>query len=211
MASKIKLTQKQIRQIVADYHAAFQEWLRVGDDMLIRVEGVVGQSIWFDRLRTGRYRPSARVNIFAAPDNGGGILVLHQFLGIKNKEINPSFHTQKLPSVVNALKTEITPSTVEMLDARMVADLLSREAVGRPAAAYALACLNAALGIEDAARRWIVEYHAAWNALVLDAQPSDNFRSTLLGQVEKWLDQGSSVDELAAIARVEQAKLFART
>src|SRR5262245_30837832 len=103
-----KLTAKEIEQIVADYQKAFPDWEHVGGDTLIRTSHLIGQAIWFDRLRTGAYRPTVRIHVFAAPspDETGGTVVLPQFLGIKNKEITARGHPAQFSAVVAALKSE---------------------------------------------------------------------------------------------------------
>ncbi len=202
-----KLTTKQIQQIAADYQKAFPEWKLIGGDTLIRRHGPVAQAIWFDRLRTGNYRPTARIHILAAPDEGGGTVVLPQFLGIKNKEISATSHALRLQAVIAALKSEIVPSTIKALQEDDVADLLSSRSSGRPAGAFALACLFAAMGRTDKAREWIAAYHAAFEALRLPSQPSDESRASFLGTLEQWISKASYDSELSRVIEREGAKL----
>jgi len=201
-----KLTTKEIKQIVADYQSVFPEWKTVDGDTLIRTNHFIGQAIWFDRLRTGAYRPSARVHVFAAPDESGGTVVLPQFLGVKNREITARAHSKQFPAVVIAIKSEIVPPVAKALDAAAVAELLSARSAGRPVGAYALACLYAAIGRTDEAKRWIAEYHSAFNALQLPEQPSDRERSTFLAKICSWIEHSSCELELAAVAQREKVK-----
>jgi len=157
MAAK-KITPSELAPIIADYRAAFPDWELVRSDMLVRFSGRLAQVIWFDCLRTGGYRPTCGVYVLAAPSNEGGTAVLPQFLNIKIREIRLHAHAQLLSAVVTALNSEILPPIGRPLDERAVAELLRDRSAGRPANAYALACLFGALGRTEDAARWIGEY-----------------------------------------------------
>jgi hypothetical protein len=144
-----------------------------------------------------------------APDELGGTAVLPQFLAIKNKEIDAQAHKGKLSDVIAALREEVSPPIGEPLNAETVAELAARRALGRPAAAYAVACLFAALGRSSDARHWIGEYHSAVEALKLPEQPIDVFRSSFLSKVGEWIAKQSCIDELLKVAEQEKAKLLA--
>lgn len=209
MAIRPAITAKEMAAFVSDYQAAFPQWEAVGGDTLVRVGGVVAQVIWFDRLRTGSYRPTCRVHVLAAPGEKGGTVVLSQFLGVKYRSITPRAHPGILESVVREIKSEIIPAISKPLDAVNVAELLSDRAYVRPVDAYALAFLYAALGRNDDAKRWIAEYHKAFRELEMPEQPSDKDRVELLDHLGKWIDCADSEDQLAAIVTQESAKLLA--
>jgi hypothetical protein len=202
-----KISSAEIRQIVADYLPFFPGWKVIGGDKLLRVDGLIGQSIWFDRLRTGAYRPASRLHVWVAPGPGEGSLVLAQVLDIKNREVALQSHAQQLRSVVDALKSEIVPSVVKPLDAKTVAELLASQACGRPTDTYALACLLAALGRSEEARGCIAHYHEALRLLELPFNALDRDRAEYLAKVETWMKQSTAVVELRAVAESEKAKL----
>jgi hypothetical protein len=208
MVTRTKLTSKEIEQIVDDYHAALRDWQKVGGDTLVRTEELIGQSIWFDRLRTGAYRPTMRVHVFVAPDEGGGTVVLPQFLGIKTKEVSVKAHLRQFPAVMDALKNEVVPSIEKALNAEKVTTLLRSRAAGRPVGAYALACLFGAMERAEDARQWMIEYQKAFESLGLPEQPSDNARFKFLARLERWLNNGTSRCELAKIAKSEKMKFL---
>lgn len=175
------------------------------------MSGPVAQSIWFDRLRTGAYRPTARIQVLTAPDEPGGTVVLPQFLGVKNREIDARAHLRQLPAVLAALRSEVLPPIDRPLDANVVAELAAARSSGRPAGAYAVACLFAALGRTADARRWIGEYHSAVEALGLPEQPIDVSRSAFLRQLETWMEASTSDAELLNILEQEKVKLLSKT
>jgi len=208
MPARTKLTTKEVTEIVADYGGAFPEWQIVGGDLLVRVKGPVGQAIWFDRLRTGAYRPTCRIHVLAAPDDAGGTVVLPQFLGIKTKEIIGDAHTKMLPAVILGLKSEVVPSILKPLDPTNVAELLCSRAAGHPAGAFALACLWAALGRNIEATRWIAEYHNAVQVLGLPEQPIDRSRAAFLHEVANWVAKSESAARMNNIVEQEKSKLL---
>jgi hypothetical protein len=208
MATTARLTSKEIDLIVLDYQPHLPEWKVIGGDTLMRVGGLVAQSIWFDRLRTGAYRPTARIHVLAAPDEMGGTVVLPQFLGVKHKEISAQSHLKQLPAVVEALRSEVVPTIFKPLDANVVVDLAAARSHGRPAGAYAVACLCAALGRSTEARRWIAEYHSALSGLDLPEQPIDASRSSFLCQLEAWVAASVAEIELANVAQQQKAILL---
>lgn len=203
-----KLTSKQIKPIVADYRTALPEWQLVGDDLLLRLSGPVAQVIWFDRLRTGAYRPTCRVHVLSAPSQEGGIAVLPQFLNIKVREIMPAAHAQLLPAVIGALKSEVLPSVIKALDARVVVELLQDRASGRPANAYALACLFGVLGRADDMARWVKEYHSAVAGLGLPVQPVDAERGDFLRKAEEWMNQPERDARFAEVVAQQTALML---
>lgn len=203
-----RITEKEIGAIVQEYQEHLAGWRVVGNDTLVRVSGPVAQAIWFDRLRTGAYRPTARIHILSAPSGLGGSVVLPQFLGVKVRQVASQEHRRQLPNVIAALFAEVLPPINEPLDASAVVELAASQSKGRPAGAYAVACLFAALGQNADARRWIGEYHAAIRGLGLPEQPIDASRSTFLSQLEVWLDKSTSTKELAGVVDREKARLL---
>ncbi len=203
-----KLTISELAPIVADYRAAFPDWQLVGGDVLVRFSGPVAQAIWFDRLRTGTYRPTCRVHVLAAPTEEGGTVVLPQFLNIKVREIAPNAHAKSLSAVVAALKSEVLPSLGKALDARAVAELLRDRSPGRPANAYALACLFGALGRSEDAARWIGEYRSAITGLGLAPQPVDAERDAFLNKVGEWLRLPDRDARFAEIVEQQKSRLL---
>lgn len=66
------MTIEELAPIVSDYRREFPTWESLGQEMLVRFEGAVAQTIWFDRLRTGAYRPTCTVRILVAPSKPRG-------------------------------------------------------------------------------------------------------------------------------------------
>lgn len=209
MAIKKSISTLEVSQIVNEYHAYFPDWQVVQGDTLLRTRGPIGQSIWFDRLRTGSYRPTARIHILAAPDEHDEVIVLPQFLGLKNREIRYEDHRNRLSDVLDALRAEIKPSLSASLDAAVVADLLSERSIGRPVHCYALACLYAALDRSLDAKRWITEYHAAVRNINLPETPIDIYRSNFLTRLLDWIDKSIHHAKLNSIIDCQTARLIA--
>jgi hypothetical protein len=203
-----KLTLTELAPIVADYMAAFPGWQLAGGDMLVRVSGPVAQIIWFDRLRTGAYRPTCRVHVLVAPSEIGGTAVLSQFLNIKIRELTLSAHVRSFSVVIAALKSEILPSLDRALDAGAVADLLRDRSLGRPANAYAVACLFGALGRPKESVQWIGEYRRAIAGLGLAPQPADAERDAFLDKVEEWLKMTNGNARFAEVVELQKARLL---
>ena len=116
-----------------------------------------------------------------------------------------------LPAVLAALRSEVLPPIDRPLDANVVAELAAARSSGRPAGAYAVACLFAALGRTADARRWIGEYHSAVEALGLPEQPIDVSRSAFLRQLVAWMEASTSDAELLNILEQEKVKLLSKT
>ena len=205
-ANKISL--RELVPIMADYRAAFPDWQLARGDILVRFGVLIAQVIWFDRLRTGDYRPTCGVYVLVAPSKEGGTSVLSQVLNIKIREITRQAHAQSLSGAVSALKSEILPSLGKPLDERVVAELLRERAKGRPANAYALACLLAALGRADDAIRWIGEYHSALAGLCLPSQPVDVERDAFLKKVEEWLKFPGRDARFAEVVEQQKSRLL---
>lgn len=120
MAIRNKITLKEMAIIIGDYQAAFPEWQAVRGDTLVRINRAVGQAIWFDRLRTGAYRPTCRVHVLAAPGEWGGTAVLSHFLDVKFRSITLESHHVMFKYVVNDLNLKLIP---KILDSENVANL----------------------------------------------------------------------------------------
>jgi hypothetical protein len=201
-------TLKELAPIIEDYRAAFPEWQLVNEDVLIRFGTWVAQSIWFDRLRSGTYRPTCGVHVLVAPSSSGCTGVMTQFLNIKQREIRPEAHVRVFQSVIIALKSEIYPSLEKPLNELEVIDAVKKNYADRPAAVYALACLLGALGRSNETLQWIDKYHSALARLKLVPQSIDVERDTFLRKVEEWLKQPEREANFADVAEQQKALLL---
>ncbi len=135
--SKYKpMTQKQLKDIVADYASAFPEWTLITDGVgFSRSVGPVTQLIWFQKMNYAAYRPTHVVNTTALSMPR----MLHQVLDVKSRETEYRLHESKWRSVLAAMEQQFKPAIRNPLEVAEVLKLCKAEA--RLSAANDLAML----------------------------------------------------------------------
>ena len=153
MAIKIvPLTKKQLVEYFKPYREAFSDWVVEHGVVLTRRHGPLRQSIHFQALRSGAYRPSHSIDIVMSVPDGCSILQRH--LDPKHREVLPREHSTKWPLVLKAMEQQFVPSIREPLDVaetlRLGEDEAEREQIENISYITGLAVLNAY--IEDGER-----------------------------------------------------------
>ena len=161
------VTKKQIREVAESYQQSFSDWKFVGGQAYVRVSGAVLQSVSFEALRSGAYRPSSAIEILVAP----GVILLHQFLDIRNRETLLRDHENQRSSVTAAMEQQFEPSIVQSLSVEDVFSQCEASATERISDACGVAALAAYLGKRSVALAWCDKSEAA--ALVLGREPAD--------------------------------------
>jgi hypothetical protein len=62
-----RMTRKQLKEVVSDYAETFGGWSLLDGTAFVREQGPVRQTVWFEALRTGAYRPSCGISAVALP------------------------------------------------------------------------------------------------------------------------------------------------
>lgn len=157
MPAKIApLTKKQLTAYFQPYREAFPEWAVEHDVVLTRTCGPLKQTIHFQALRSGAYRPSHAIDILVpVPD---GCSILHRHLDCKHREVLPREHSAKWPLVLKAMEEQFVPSIRNPLN---VADALrlgeeeaERDCIANINYMTGLAALNAYIGNIERALHW---------------------------------------------------------
>jgi len=200
MASKI--TVAQIRLIRDEFAEHLSGWEKVGRDTLIRHDGIVGQRLWFDRLRTGEYRPTLSLQVFVAPSDVGGTGALVEFLSIKRRQVTLKSHEAMLKSVCEGLRKDTTLSVDDSITSERVKALIEKGAAPNLAECYCLACLRAYLNEPREFTKWLESLDAT-SARIKQADPE---RRTFLTDLKSKMEQGTATEYLRIVAKGELVK-----
>lgn len=198
-----RMTLKELRPIVDDYHREFPDWHVLAEELLGRASGPLLQYVGFERLSTGAYRIQFGFYYLCIPDRDGGFPP--SYLAVK-QSIHPRAHESVYDKVVEAIHKEIVPS----VDAPLNPDLVLRmhesiESIRSPDA-HSLAALNAFLGHDERARYWCSEFSKLVDQHGLGWQDFDLKRRAFLDQLEKWLQAGEARERLERVVQEERLK-----
>jgi hypothetical protein len=58
----VRITFKQLKEVVADYAATFGGWRSFQGTAFVREHGPIHQMVWFDTPSTGQYRAICVIN-----------------------------------------------------------------------------------------------------------------------------------------------------
>ncbi len=103
----------ELREFFANYRSAFPDWQVKHDVTLARANGPVKQSICFQALKSGAYRPSCSIEILCAPPS---TRILGNWLDIKHQQIDRREHAEKWPRVVTAMEKQFQPAIRSQLN-----------------------------------------------------------------------------------------------
>jgi hypothetical protein len=137
-----RMTNKELKEIVADYAAAFPGWSQFKGTAIVRERGPIQQMIWFEALSTGDYRPNHAVNTLAL----GMVGMLPQMLDVQHRQATLRQHQSKRDGIIVAMEQQFKPSIRKLLDIAEIAELCELEAQERTNDLAMLAILYAWLG-----------------------------------------------------------------
>ena len=100
-----KMTAKEFRSVVSDYASALPGWKKTSQNWIVREEFPVCQTIWFQRLRSGGYRPTNSLK--SIPFNAS--CVIHQILDVKHQSATFRQHPSRWQAMSAAMKTQFKP------------------------------------------------------------------------------------------------------
>lgn len=150
------LTKKQLLGYFQVYRDAFPDWKVEHGVMLRRCSGPISQVIDFQSLRYGAYRPSCCIDVIGPPDHGSSLL--HQFLDVKHREVEPRQHDTKWPLVLKAMEEQFVPNVRKPLDIaevfRLAEEAAMRDGIENIRYLNGLATLSVHLGNMDRAIHW---------------------------------------------------------
>src|SRR4051812_17904395 len=106
IAAHKPMTDKQLREVVAQYASALPGWTLFQEIALVRQSGPIQQMIWFQKMNYAAYRPSHVVK--ALPISMPRMLAQH--LDIRNREIKYASHASQMVNVVSAMELQFMPS-----------------------------------------------------------------------------------------------------
>lgn len=152
----VPLTKQQLIACFQPYREAFLDWEVEHDTVLARARGPLKQTIYFQSLRTGAYRPSHAVEILLPiPD---GCSILHSHLDIKHRDVFPREHSAKWPQMLKAMEEQFIPPIRKPLDVAETLQFGEKEAevdrIENINHMAGLAALNAYLGNTKRAGYW---------------------------------------------------------
>ena len=197
-----RITVAQVRSIRDDYAENLPNWEKIGRDALVRHDGIVGQRVWFDRLRTGEYRPTVMLEVFVAPSSVGGTGALTEFLSIKRRRVALKSHEAMLKSVCEGLRQDVAVSVDAPISPERVRAVVEMKTAPNLAGSYALACLSAYLDEPQEFTRWLESFDAISARLRSD----NSERRSFLTSVETEMAQGTATEMLRTVAKEELAK-----
>lgn len=148
------LTKKQLKVYFEDYRTAFPDWSVEHEVVLVRSRWPLVQRISFEALRSGAYRPSCSVEAAIVP----GVRILHRFLDVKHRQVNPLGHASRWRGVVAAMEEQFQPPIRTPLEVAEVLQLaeeeVSRDKIDNPNHFSVLAALNGFTGDTKRAAWW---------------------------------------------------------
>ncbi len=198
-----KMTLKELKPFVADYHKVFKDWSLVKPEILVRESGSVLQYIGFERLSWGNYRTSSGIYVMCVPDRDGAGFG-PQWLNVKVQSIDPRAHTRLYDKVVEAMKSEFFPRVEEALTPEVVLDYLEEQAIPTIRQALSLATLNAYLGHDNRAIYWCERFSQLVEELGHGWQEWDIRRRSFLEQLAEWIRNGQAKERLEEILQAER-------
>lgn len=145
-----RITEAELKSIVADYAAIFEGWKLFDGVSFFREEGPVRQMVWFEALRTGDYRPLCIVGASVMPT----VRMLPKMLDVRNRTATLMQHAARKKAIENAMKEQFLPTISKPIDLNDVLRLCLADALEKTNDLAMLAILNAWLGKLDIARNY---------------------------------------------------------
>lgn len=198
------LTKKELEEYFRVYREAFPDWDADAPYALQRTCGPITQTIGFQSLSYGAYRPSCGVRVVGPPD--GGSSVLPQMLDVKHREVRRREHVEKWPKVLRAIEEQFVPDVRKPLDIAEVLRLAEKSAErdGRfkTRESNGLATLNVHLGHDDRAIEWCDRAEASFKEFAEATPPPDWMLKQIefTRQLRDAIREGRGREFLASVA-----------
>lgn len=144
------LTSKQMDMIVSDYQSELPSWSRLHREVIGRESFPVRQTIWFQALRTGSYRPMHGVETI--PLSPARPRMLPQMLTVRQRQLSLRQHETRQGEILQAMRDQFRPAIDEPLEIPEVLALCEAESRGVFNDLAMLAILYAWLGRRGEAR-----------------------------------------------------------
>jgi hypothetical protein len=137
-----RMTNRQLKEIVADYAASLPAWRSFEGTAFVREHGPVRQTVWFEALRTGAYRPMSGIGASALPM----VAMLPQMLDVRHRQATLRQHPDRKAAIMVAMEQQVRPSIHMPLDIAEILGLCEAEAREATNDFAMLAILHAWLG-----------------------------------------------------------------
>ena len=146
-----KMTASEFRSVVGDYASELEMFKKTKRLTIERIEFPVRQKIWFQKLRTGAYRPTNSVSAIPFGANS----IIHEVLDVKHRQCNFHQHPRRWRNISAAMNEQYSPNPQKTIDhhSLLIWCRSAADAIPSPHPSYRLfeAILGAWLGrLEDA-------------------------------------------------------------
>jgi hypothetical protein len=193
------MTQKQLKEIVADYASTFPNWEGLSNGSgFSRNVGPIRQIIWFQKMNYAAYRPTHVMNVTALPMPR----MLHQLLDVKHQTTEYSRHERDWRDVLAAMEQQFKPDIRRPLDVVEVLTLCETEARRDTTNDLAiLAILHAWLGHDTEARAYCERMQRGSLPMIAPIPEWEEAMRSFGDDLAKAVDVGTAREFLDAAAR----------
>lgn len=119
-----KITQPELASVVRDYAGELNGWFVWKRASLCRNEFPLQQMVWFQKLRTGAYRPMHAMNAIPYPMTGA----LSGILDVRHREATIKQHPSRWRGMLTAMEEQFQPAIRKPIDLEEVVMLCKAEA-----------------------------------------------------------------------------------
>ena len=201
------LTKAELIDYFQVYRNAFPDWAVEHQVVLVRSHALIRQSIAFEALRSGAYRPSCSIHVAGPPD---GSQLLFSFLDIKHRDVRRREHDTKWPLMITAMEEQFLPPIRKSLDIEHVLWLSEKEVVQDSVDhinhSTGLAVLNAYVGNAQRALYWCDRVEKRATALGSQLAAWEIRKRLFTSELRRAIEAGKDREYLSRIALQESAR-----
>jgi hypothetical protein len=177
----VRMTTKQLKEVVADYVATFEGWRSFQGTAFVREHGPVQQMVWFEAPSTGEYRTMCIIKASMLH----WVQMLLQSLDLRHRP-KLKQHPDRKAGVVAAMEQQFRPSIRHPIDIIEVLRLCESEARETVNDWAMLAILNAWLGRRDQALSYCSRVQSGSPLVITPLDPEiKSFCDSLAGAVTR--------------------------